>query len=92
MEIYQADTLPKRVRKGEEDVDCRIQPLSQPFIETPSLIEILYLILKDGQNGSRSVAAVQLGGKWMCEEVLFRMFLVRLEGNLEYGSKIGKGT
>ena len=78
MKIYQADSLPKRVRKGEKDVDRRIQPLGQPLIETPSLIELLHLILKDGQNGSGRVAAVQLGGKWMCEEVLFSLFLVRI--------------
>ena len=59
---------------------------------TPSLIELLYLVLKDGQNGSEGVAAVQLSGKWMCEEVLFRMFFVRLEGGMEDGLKIGKGS
>ena len=76
--MYQADSLPKRFRKGEEDVDCRIQPLRQPLIETPRLFELFHLVLEDGQNGSGRVAAVQLGGKRMCEEVLVRSFLVRI--------------
>ena len=78
MEIYQADTLPKRCRKGVEDVDGRIQPLGQPLIETPRLFKLLDLVLKDGQDCGRRVAAVQLGDKWMGEKVLFRLFLVCL--------------
>lgn len=78
MKIYQADSLPNCVRESEEDVDCRIQPLRQPLIVIANLIGLLRLALKDGQNGSERVAVVQLGSKWMCEEVLFRMLFVRI--------------
>ena len=79
MKIYQADSLPNRVRESEEDVDCRIQPLRQPLIVIANLIGLLRLaLLKNGQNGSERVAVVQLGSKWMCEEVLFRMLFVRI--------------
>ena len=88
IEIYQAEAIPEHFRKGEEDVNGGIQPLCQPLIETPSLFELLHLLLKDGQNLSRIVAAVQSDCKWMREEVSFRTFLVRLEGSVECGSEI----
>ena len=92
IKIYQADALPQRCRKGEEDVDGGIQPLGQPLINTPRLFKLLDLVLKDSQNGGRRVAGVQLDGKWMREKVVFRIFLVRLQGSVEDGLKIGKGS
>ncbi len=92
IEIYQADALSKRRRKGVEDVDGRIEPLGQPLIDTSRLFKLLHLVLKDGENGGRRVAAVQSGGKWMREKVFFSLFLIRSQGSVEDGSKVGKGS
>lgn len=67
---YQADTLSKRRRKGIEDVDGQVQP---PRLR---LFKLLDLVLKDGQNGRRRVAAVQSGGKLAREKVFFGLFLI----------------
>ena len=34
---------------------------------------------------------MQSGGKWMREKVIFRLFLIRLQGSVEDELKIGKG-
>jgi hypothetical protein len=60
------------------------------LIEAPRLFELLHLVLKDGQNGNRRVAAVQSDGQLMRKKVLLRFFLIRFQSSDE--SEIGKGS
>jgi hypothetical protein len=62
-----------------EDVDGRAQPFGQLHSDASRFFELLHLVLKDGENGSGRVAAVQSGGKWTRENVLFRLSFIRFQ-------------
>ena len=36
--------------------------------------------MKDGENRSRRIARLELGGEWMCEQVVLSPFLVFVQG------------
>ena len=82
-ETYQTDATRNSGRKRAEDVHGWAQPLGQPLIATVSFVEFSNSILKDSKYGGSRVAALQLGGKRMGEEVLLCLLLVGLEGSLE---------
>lgn len=47
------------------------------------------LLLKDGKNGSRRVASLELGGEWVRTEILPRAFFVCIQGIIDNELKIG---
>jgi hypothetical protein len=62
---YQANTLPKRLGEGIEDIDSWIKPLCPSIIGTSGLTWPLDLLMKDGENIGWRVAVLELGGEWM---------------------------
>jgi hypothetical protein len=80
MDTNQADTPSESGTKRIEDAHGWVQPFCQPVITNPSLIELASLFFKYSQDGGRSVTRLQLGGKWMCDEVLLCPLLVQLQG------------
>lgn len=83
VETYQADTFSKGSRKCAQDVHSWVQPLSQPLVATVSLVEYPNLILKHSKDSASGVARLQLGGKWMCNEVFLGLAFVRFQGSIE---------
>jgi hypothetical protein len=86
---FQANTLSERLREGIEDIHSRVQPFCPPFIATPGLVELLDLFLKDGENGTRRVAGLELCGKWMSNKVLFCTLFVCVQGIVEDELEVG---
>ena len=82
-EAYQANTLPEGPRERKEDIHGRVEPFCQVFLAGSGLIELLDLLLKQGENGGGRVAGLKLGCERMCKEVLFRMIFVHFEGIIE---------
>jgi hypothetical protein len=50
--------------------------------------------VKDGENGTGRIARLELGGEWMCKEVVLRTFLVFVQcvvdDKLEVGGRDGR--
>jgi hypothetical protein len=47
------------------------------------------LLLKDGEDGGGRIAGLELGGEWMCKQVLLRAFFVRIQGTIDDLLEIG---
>jgi len=88
-EAHQANALPKCRRKGIEYINRGVEPLGQLAIAAPRLIELLALLLKDGDDGAGRVACLELRGEWMHEKVLLCSPFVCFQGIIEYNLKIG---
>ena len=41
------------------------------------------MLLKDGKNGTRGTAKLELGGEWVYKEVVLRLFLVFVQGVID---------
>ena len=76
LKAYQANPLSECRRERIKDVNCWIEPLGPSIIATSGLIRSLDMLLKDGENVSRRVAGLELGGKWMGEQILFRALFI----------------
>ena len=46
--------------------------------------------MKHSENGSRGVASLELGGKWMCEKVLLCLSFVLFQGIVEDELEVGR--
>ena len=64
-EAYQTDTLPNSRREGKEDIDGGIKPLCPPVIDISGPIELLNLVLKNGENCGGGITGLELCGEWM---------------------------
>ena len=78
--MYQANPLAKCRRKRIEYVNGWVKPSPQPLITAPRSLELLDMILKNGQNCCRRVACLELAGERVSDKVLFDLYFVRLEG------------
>ena len=83
METYQTDSTGNSGRKCVKDVHGWAQPLGQSLVTTVRFVKLSNLILKDDEDGISRVAILQLGSKWMRQEVLLGLFLVGLDRGLE---------
>ena len=55
-------------------------------------MKTLDLLMDDGENGAGRLAALELGGQWMCKKIAFCVLLIRLEGIIKNQLKIcGRG-
>jgi hypothetical protein len=61
--MYQPYPFSKRPRKGEYDMDYRIQPFHQFLVAFPKFAKSLSLGSKNVQGSFGTVAAVELRGK-----------------------------
>jgi hypothetical protein len=89
--MYQANSLAKCRRKRIENVDCWVKPSPQPLITAPSLLELVDLVMKYGQNSCGSVACLELAGERMLGKVLFGLYFICLEGLFKNDIEIGRG-
>jgi hypothetical protein len=48
------------------------------------------LLLEDGEDGSRRIAGLKLGGEWMGKEILLCVLFVRFQGIVEYELEVGR--
>ena len=55
---HESNPRPDRCGERIEDVDCRVQPPRQSLVGTPSLIELIDFVLKDGKNVTRGAAGL----------------------------------
>jgi hypothetical protein len=62
--IYHTGAVSESCRECEQDIDSGIQPLRPLFrvVGTLSLIKVLYLSSKNGDDGTGRVAGLQLRG------------------------------
>ena len=85
---------PSDSRKRGENIDDRIDPLHQPLISIPKLLERLGLDLEYGFDCIDRVALLQLSGEGMVEKRFSGLVLVLTEGaaqaGIEYGLEIGR--
>ena len=79
-EAYQANTLSKCSRKRVQDSDGWIKPSCQPFVGTLGLMDTLDLVMNEGENGGGRVAVLELGNKWMREEIVLCALIVGVQG------------
>ncbi len=49
----------------------------------------MYLLSKNGKNGSGGVTGFESGGEWMCEKILLCALSIRVQGIVEYQLKFG---
>ena len=75
-EAHQTNTLSESRRERIENIDCWVEPFRQLVIAAPGLIQLMDLLLKDGENSGRRVACLKLGGEWMSKEVFLCLFFV----------------
>ena len=64
-ETYEASTRFKNGRESLQNVHGWIKPFGPSLIATPGLIYSLDLLLKDSDNGTRRVTALEPGGERM---------------------------
>ena len=88
---HQTDPFAKCPRKCIQYVDRWTQPSLQSLVAAPRLVELLYLVLKYGQNGLGRVAFLKTGGERVSGEILLSLFSICLEGLFEYDFEIGGG-
>lgn len=83
VDIYQTDAFTERRRECVQNVDCWVQPLFQ------SLVGIrIDLASKQVQYGGGRVARFELSEESVALETLLRLFIVRIQGGLEYDFEI----
>ena len=87
--IYQANSLTKRLRKRIQNVDRWAEPLLQSLVAPLRLPELTDLVLKDRHDSLRRVAFLQLGGERIGGKILFGLFRIGLESFLKNGIEIG---
>jgi hypothetical protein len=63
-----------------ENIHCWVEPPCQVFVVVSRLIEVLDLLVKQGKNGARRVAGLELGGEWVRKEVLLCLLFVCFQG------------
>ena len=63
-----------------KDVHSWVQPLR---IATLGLIELLYLLLKHGENATSRIAGFETVSERVREKIVLRAFLVRFQGIVE---------
>ena len=89
LKTYQTNTLAKCLRECIQDIHGWIEPFCQPFIAASRPVEVLDLLLKDGENGGWRVAGLKLSGEWMGEEISLCLFFVHFQGIIEYELEVG---
>ena len=52
-------------------------------------MELMYLLMSDGENGVERVAVLELGDKWMGKKIALCAFFVGLQGIVENQLEIG---
>ncbi len=72
-----------------KDLHSWVQPPRPPFISALRLIELVDLLLKDVENATRGVAALELGSEWVGEKILLRAFFVCFQGIVENKLEVG---
>jgi hypothetical protein len=77
---YQVKTQSNCFRKSIDDIHSWVEPFCQPFVGSLGQVESMDLLMKDGENGAGRVASLQLGGKWVREEIVFCYVSVCLQG------------
>jgi hypothetical protein len=90
-ETYQTNALAKCLSERIQDIDGWVKPFRQLLIAASRSIEVLDLLLKDGENGGWRVAGLKLGGEWMGEEISLCLFFVRFQCIIEYELEVGGG-
>jgi hypothetical protein len=79
-EAYQANTFSKGLGKGVQDSHGWVEPFCQPIVVS---LESLNLLMNEGENGAGRGTVLELGDKWMREEIVFSTFFVGLQGIVE---------
>ena len=69
-----------------KDVHSWVQPLR---IATLGLIELLYLLLKHGENAASRIAGFELVSERVDERILLGTFFVRLQSIIENELEVG---
>ena len=82
---YETDAVGDDGRKRAQDTHRWGQPLCHSLIATMRVVKLLNLVLKHGNNGTSSVARLQLGGKRVSEKVFLGLLLVGFQGSIENG-------
>ena len=79
-EAYRADTFSDCHREGMKDVHYWVQPLR---IAALRLIELLDLLLKNGEDAARRIAGLEPVSEWVLKEILLGALLVSFQGIVE---------
>jgi hypothetical protein len=79
-EAYQANTLSKSFGEGVQDSHGWVEPFCQPIVVS---LESLGLLINEGENGAGRGTVLELGDKWMREEIVLGTFFVDLQGTVE---------
>jgi hypothetical protein len=87
----QTNPFVEGILKSEKDVNCRAEQFSQALVGFSSLIEVANLALKNGNDGSRGVAGLNVRLRGMSEEVSLHSLLDNLNRGIEDRLKIGRG-
>ncbi len=82
-EAYQANTLSKSPRKRVQDSHSWIKPTCQSFVGSLGLMVTLDLVMNEGENGGGRVAVLELGNKWMRQEIILCAHFVGVQGIVE---------
>jgi hypothetical protein len=87
----QTNPFVEGILKSEKDVNRKAEQFSQAFVGFSSLIEVANLALKNGNDGSRGVAGLNVRLRGMSEEVSLRSPLDDLNRGNEDRLKVGRG-
>jgi hypothetical protein len=82
-EAYQGSTRLKNGRESLQNVHCWIKPFGPSFIATPGLIQSLNLLLKDNNNGTRSVTGLKPGGEWVSKQIILCTLFIGVQGVID---------
>ena len=67
-----------------QNVHGWIKPFGPSFITTPGLIESLDLLLKDNDNGTRRITALEPGGERMGEKIVLCTLFIGVQGIVDH--------
>jgi hypothetical protein len=80
-EAYQANTLSKSFRKGQQDSHGWIEPSCQPIIVS---LESLDLLMNESENSAGRGTGLELDDKRMGKEIFLGTLFVGLQRIVEY--------
>jgi hypothetical protein len=66
-----------------KDMECVLKQCRGLIVVSSKFTKGLCLLLKSPRNGLNRLAAFELGGKWMFEEIYARLFFILLQPRLK---------
>src|SRR6266404_2153432 len=90
IDTCQANPCTECRRKCEQYVDRWVKPSPQSLLAASSLLELVDLVLKYGENGGGRFACLELYSERMRDKILLCLYFIRLEGLFKNPIKAGR--